>query len=99
MPGERTCRAPIYVAVRYKRHTSVTLHYERIARMFIPLPEAIRAFLGLSAPVDEHLLAGADEAAIQSLGASQPVLTHFAPLEAVQSPDLVHEVQIGLSRH
>jgi hypothetical protein len=67
--------------------------------MPIALPETIRSLLGLSDPSDEHLLGGADEAALQALGASQPVLTRFEPLDAVQSPDLVHEVQIGLSRH
>lgn len=49
-------------------------------------------------PHDEHLLAGADEEAIQSLGVSQPVLARFQQDMAVLCPDLVHEAQFGLGR-
>ena len=47
---------------------------------------------------DEHLLAGADEASVQALGVSQPVLARFAQDVAVLCPDLVHEAQLGLGR-
>jgi len=53
---------------------------------------------GLSAPHDEHLLAGADEKAVQALGVSQPVLARFQQNIAVLCPDLVHEAQFGLGR-
>ncbi len=66
--------------------------------MHIAVPELLRVFLGLSRPRDEHLLGGADEAAIQTLGVSQPVLGQFQPTVAVLCPDLVREAQLGLSR-
>jgi hypothetical protein len=53
---------------------------------------------GLSMPHDEHLLAGADEEAVQALGVSQPVLSRFQQDIAVLCPDLVHEAQLGLGR-
>jgi hypothetical protein len=53
---------------------------------------------GLAAPTDEHLLAGADEAQLQALGVSQPVLGNFSQDIAVLCPDLVHEAQLGLGR-
>lgn len=65
--------------------------------MHIALPHLFREIFGLSSPHDEHLLAGADEAALQALGVSQPVLSRFQQDIAVQCPDLVHEAQIGLS--
>ena len=71
--------------------------------MHIGLPRFLREAVGLSpAPqaVDEHLLAGADEAAVQALGASAPVMSLFAlqPDFATLEPDLVHEAQRGLGR-
>jgi hypothetical protein len=47
---------------------------------------------------DEHLLAGADEASVQALGVSQPVLARFSQDMAILCPDLVHEAQFGLGR-
>ena len=58
----------------------------------------LRDVFGLSAPHDEHLLAGADEEAVQALGVSQPVLARFQQDIAVLCPDLVHEAQLGLGR-
>ena len=66
--------------------------------MHLPLPRLLRNALGLTPAHDEHLLAGADEEAVQALGVAQPVLNHFRPDMAVLCPDLVHEAQIGLSR-
>jgi hypothetical protein len=67
--------------------------------MQFTLPHIIRDILGLSTPQhDEHLLAGADEEAVQALGVSQPVLSHFQQDVAVLCPDLVHEAQLGFSR-
>lgn len=65
--------------------------------MHFTLPQVFREMFG---PVhDEHLLAGADEAAVQALGVSQPVLARFSSDVAVLCPDLVHEAQLGLGRH
>ncbi|HQT79938.1 MAG TPA: hypothetical protein PLD10_23090 [Rhodopila sp.] len=70
--------------------------------MHIAVPHLIRDIFGLSAPVstphDEHLLAGADEEAVQALGVSQTVLSRFQSDVAALCPDLVHEAQFGLGR-
>ncbi|HEX2941061.1 MAG TPA: hypothetical protein VHO91_08440 [Rhodopila sp.] len=66
--------------------------------MHIAVPHRIRHILGLSTPHDEHLLAGADEEAVQALGVSQGVLSRFQSDVAAQCPDLVHEAQFGLGR-
>jgi hypothetical protein len=66
--------------------------------MHFVFPQVLRDMLGLSAPHDEHLLAGADEAQLQALGVSQPVLARFQRDVAVLCPDLVHEAQLGLGR-
>ena len=66
--------------------------------MQFALPHVFRDILGLSKPHDEHLLAGADEEAVQALGVSQPVLARFRPDMAILCPDLVHEAQWGLGR-
>lgn len=58
----------------------------------------LRDIFGRSASHDEHLLAGADESAVQALGVSQPVLARFQQDVAILCPDLVHEAQIGLGR-
>ncbi len=65
--------------------------------MSFTLPHLLRDILGFSAPYDEHLLAGADEASLQALGVSQPVLAGFQQDMAVLCPDLVHEAQLGLA--
>ncbi len=65
--------------------------------MHIALPAVLRHAFGLSAAHDEHLLAGADEEAIQALGVSQPVLAQFSQDVAALCPDLVHEAQWGAS--
>ncbi len=57
--------------------------------------------IGFSAPhqpEDEHLLAGADAAQLQALGASGPVLSLFRQDFATLSPDLVHEAQLVVGR-
>jgi len=59
---------------------------------------SFRDIFGLSTPHDEHLLAGPDEASIQALGVSQPVLARFGQDVAILCPDLVHEAQLGLGR-
>jgi hypothetical protein len=61
-------------------------------------PRHFRDIFGLSVPHDEHLLAGADQEAVQALGVSQPVLARFQAEVAVLCPDLVHEAQFGLGR-
>jgi hypothetical protein len=66
--------------------------------MYFALPDLIRGFLGASVAQDEHLLAGADEASVQALGVSQPVLARFQQDVAVLCPDLVHETQMALAR-
>jgi hypothetical protein len=66
--------------------------------MQFTLSPVLRNIFGLSAPRDEHLLAGADEEALQALGVSQPVLANFQQDMAVLCPDLVHEAQLGLGR-
>ena len=66
--------------------------------MYIALPHLLREIFGLATPHDEHLLGGADEASVQALGVSQPVLSRFQQDIAVLCPDLVHEAQLGLSR-
>ena len=58
----------------------------------------LRDNLGLSAPNDEHLLGGPDEASVQALGVNQGVLTQFRQDMAILCPDLVHEAQLGLGR-
>ncbi len=65
--------------------------------MHIALPAALRHAFGLSPAQDEHLLAGADEASLQALGVSQPVLAQFRQDVAALCPDLVHEAQWGVS--
>jgi type IV secretory pathway TrbD component len=47
---------------------------------------------------DEHLLGGADEASVQALGASAPVLSIFSQDMATLCPDLVHEAQRAVGR-
>ena len=64
--------------------------------MHLPLPHVIRDLFGLPQPRDEHLLAGADEASVQALGVSQPVMAHFQNEIAVLCPDLLHEAQLGM---
>ena len=66
--------------------------------MHFTVPQVIRDLLGMSTPHDEHLLAGADEEAVQALGVSQPVLSQFQQDVAVLCPDLVHEAQLGFAR-
>jgi hypothetical protein len=66
--------------------------------MELGFPQLLRNILGLPVLHDEHLLAGADEEAVQALGASQPVLARFQQDVAVLCPDLVHEAQFGLGR-
>ena len=66
--------------------------------MHFALPHLLRDMFHLSPAHDEHLLAGADEEAVQALGVSQPVLSRFQQDMAVLCPDLVHEAQLGLSR-
>lgn len=65
--------------------------------MHFALPNLLRDILGLSTPHDEHLLAGADEASLQALGVSRPVLARFQQDVAVLCPDLIHETQLGLA--
>jgi hypothetical protein len=62
------------------------------------LPHSFRGMFSLSAPHDEHLLAGADEESVQALGVSQPVMARFQQDLAILCPDLVHEAQLGLGR-
>jgi hypothetical protein len=64
--------------------------------MHLPLSHVIRDLFGITPAVDEHLLAGADEASIQALGVSQPVLSRFEGQVAVLCPDLVLETQRGM---
>ncbi|PPQ39777.1 hypothetical protein [Rhodopila globiformis] len=66
--------------------------------MRIVLPQSLRAIFARSTPHDEHLLAGADEEAVQALGVSQPVLSGFQQDVAVLCPDLVHEAQLSFAR-
>jgi hypothetical protein len=63
--------------------------------MTIALPAILKGFF--SPASDEHLLAGADETAVQALGVSQTVLATFPQDVATLCPDLVHEAQWGLS--
>ncbi len=70
--------------------------FKRDISLHFTLPHLIRNILGLSMAHDEHLLAGADEASLQALGVSQPVLARFPQDIAVLCPDLVHETQLGL---
>jgi hypothetical protein len=65
--------------------------------MHFALPHIIRDIFSMSPASDEHLLAGADEASVQALGVSQPVLARFQQDVAVLCPDLVHETQLGLA--
>jgi hypothetical protein len=62
------------------------------------LPHFIGNLWHRSPSHDEHLLAGADEEAIQALGVSQPVLARFQQDVAMLCPDLVHEAQFGIGR-
>jgi hypothetical protein len=66
--------------------------------MQFAVPHMIRDLFGLSNQHDEHILAGADEASVQALGVSQPVLARFQSNVAVLCPDLVHEAQFGIGR-
>jgi hypothetical protein len=66
--------------------------------MRFTLPHTLRDMFSLSAPLDEHLLAGADEESVQALGVSQPVMARFQQDLAILCPDLVHEAQLGLGR-
>jgi hypothetical protein len=66
--------------------------------MRFAIPHVFRDVFSLSSPGDEHLLAGADEASVQALGVSQPVLAEFSQDVAILCPDLVHEAQLGLGR-
>lgn len=58
----------------------------------------LREFFGAAISRTEHLLTGIDEASVQALGVSQPVLARFSNDIAVLCPDLVHETQMGLAR-
>jgi hypothetical protein len=71
---------------------------EGVIPMQFVLPPVLRDIFGLSRSHDEHLLAGADEEAVQALGVSQPVLARFSQDVAILCPDLVHEAQLGLGR-
>jgi hypothetical protein len=71
---------------------------EGVTSMRFTISHMVRDIFGLSASQDEHLLAGADEEAVQALGVSQPVLARFSSEVAVLCPDLVHEAQLGLGR-
>jgi hypothetical protein len=66
--------------------------------MHITLSHFMRDLFAMTTPHDEHLLAGADEESLQSLGVSQPVLARFQNDIATLCPDLVHEAQLGLTR-
>ncbi len=69
--------------------------------MYLGLSRFLLEAIGLSTPrpaADEHLLAGADEAQVQALGASAPVLSIFPQDFAALSPDLVHEAQRAVGR-
>jgi hypothetical protein len=64
--------------------------------MQLSFPLMVRELFGLTSAPDEHLLGGADEASVQALGVSQPVLSRFQHDVAVLCPDLVHEAQRGM---
>lgn len=66
--------------------------------MHFALSHVFQHIFGFAVPHDEHLLAGADEEAIQALGVSQPVFAGFQDDVAVLCPDLVHEAQVGIGR-
>jgi len=69
--------------------------------MYLGLARFLPGRAGFSTPrhaTDEHLLGGADEASVQALGASAPVLSIFSQDVATLCPDLVHEAQRGLGR-
>jgi hypothetical protein len=66
--------------------------------MSIVFSNLLCEFFGAPASRAEHLLTGVDEASVQALGVSQPVLARFANDIAVLCPDLVHETQMGLAR-
>lgn len=66
--------------------------------MLSEISHYIRDIFGHSSAHDEHLLAGADEEAVQALGVSQPVLARFQQDVAILCPDLVHEAQLGIGR-
>jgi hypothetical protein len=63
--------------------------------MHLSFPVMLRDLFGIIPAADEHLLGGADEASVQALGVSQPVLSRFQHDIAVLCPDLVHEAQRG----
>jgi hypothetical protein len=71
---------------------------ERVRTHAFCIPQSASRHIGLSAPNDEHLLAGADETQLQALGVSQPILARFQQDVAVLCPDLVHEAQFGIGR-
>lgn len=94
--------AAVFVALRHLVPTSSrgrrdAGRLERVRPMHFTLPHLFRDVFGLK-PHDEHLLAGADEEAVQALGVSQPVLAGFKQDVAVLCPDLVHEAQLGIGR-
>ncbi len=64
--------------------------------MHLSFPHMIRDLFDMTPATDEHLLAGADEASIQALGVSQPVLSRFEGNVAVLCPDLLLETQRGM---
>jgi hypothetical protein len=66
--------------------------------MHFVLPRRLREIFSASLQHDEHLLAGADEASVQALGVSQPILARFQQDIAILCPDLIHETQMGLER-
>jgi hypothetical protein len=66
--------------------------------MQFTVPHRLRDIFRPATPHDEHLLGGPDEASVQALGVSQPVLARFQQDVAILCPDLVHEAQIGLGR-
>jgi hypothetical protein len=64
--------------------------------MHLSFPLMLRDLFGITPAADEHLLGGPDEASVQALGVSQPVLSRFQHGVAVLCPDLVHEAQRGM---
>ncbi len=69
--------------------------------MYLGLTKFLPGLAGFSSTrriTDEHLLGGADEASVQALGASAPVLSIFSQDIATLCPDLVHEAQRAMGR-
>ncbi|HVZ08828.1 MAG TPA: hypothetical protein VHC04_13030 [Rhodopila sp.] len=66
-------------------------------QVHLSFPHMIRDLFNVTSHEDEHLLAGADEASVQALGVSQPVLSRFQSDVAVLCPGLVQEAQLGMS--